>query len=62
MREGATGQHSRDQNLASNWRPIRGDKKPAMARLTLARKIAAVTLAVWKQEGGSDAAHLKLQA
>jgi hypothetical protein len=33
-----------------------------MARLTLARKIAAVTLAVWKQEGGSDAAHLKLQA
>jgi transposase len=37
-------------------------KKPAMARLTLARKIAAVTLAVWKQEGGFDAAHLKLQA
>ena len=29
---------------------------------TLARKIAAVTLAVWKQEGGFDAAHLKLQA
>jgi transposase len=37
-------------------------RKPAMARLTLARKIAAVTLAVWKQEGGFDAAHLKLQA
>jgi transposase len=37
-------------------------KKPAMARLTLARKIAAITLAVWKQKGGFDAAHLKLQA
>lgn len=34
--------------------------KPEMARVTLARKIAAVTLAVWKKGGGFDA--LKLEA
>ena len=37
-------------------------KRQSMARLTLARKIAAITLAVWKQEGGFDAEKLKLQA
>jgi hypothetical protein len=33
-----------------------------MARLTLARKIAAITLIVWKKEVGFDAKHLKQQA
>src|SRR6202163_4513531 len=36
--------------------------KPAMARLTLARKIAAVTLTVWKKGAHFDAKQLKLQA
>ena len=36
--------------------------KPAMARLTLARKIAAITLIVWKKGVRFDAEHLKSQA
>jgi transposase len=36
--------------------------KPAMARLTLARKIAAITLIVWKKGVCFDAEHLKQQA
>ena len=36
--------------------------KPTMARLTLARKIAAVTLIVWKKGVGFDAEYLKQQA
>ena len=36
--------------------------KPAMARLTLARKIAAITLIVWKKGVRFDAEHLKPQA
>ena len=36
------------------------EKIPEMARLTLARKIAAVTLAIWKSGKGFDA--LKLEA
>jgi transposase len=36
--------------------------KPAMARLTLARKIAAITLLVWKKGVCFDAEHLKQQA
>src|SRR6516162_5589070 len=36
--------------------------KPDMARLTLARKIAAITLALWKKGGSFDAEHLKSQA
>ena len=36
--------------------------KPAMARLTLARKIAAITLLVWKKGVCFDAKHLKQQA
>jgi len=36
--------------------------KPAMARLTLARKIAAITLIVWKKGARFDAEHLKQQA
>lgn len=35
---------------------------PAMARLTLARKIAAITLCVWKKGEAFDAEHLKPQA
>jgi transposase len=37
-------------------------RKPAMARLTLARKIAAITLIVWKKGARFDAEHLKQQA
>ena len=37
-------------------------RKPTMARLTLARKIAAITLIVWKKEVGFDADYLKSQA
>ena len=33
-----------------------------MARLTLARKIAAITLALWKKGGRFDAEQLKTQA
>ena len=36
--------------------------KPPMARLTLARKIAAVTLLVWKKGVRFDAEYLKQQA
>src|SRR5215472_14632299 len=36
--------------------------KPHLARLSLARKIAAITLIVWKKEVRFDAEHLKLQA
>ncbi len=35
---------------------------PAMARLTLARKIAAIALSVWKKGEAFDAEHLKPQA
>jgi len=37
-------------------------KKPTMARLTLARKIAAITLIVWKKEVSFDAKQLKQEA
>ena len=36
--------------------------KPEMARLTLARKIAAIALTLWKKEAGFDAQQLKTQA
>ncbi len=36
--------------------------KPAMARLTLARKIAVITLTVWKKGAHFDAEQLKPQA
>ena len=36
--------------------------KPEMTRLTLARKIAAITLTLWKKGGRFDAEHLKSQA
>jgi transposase len=36
--------------------------RPAMARLTLARKIAAITLILWKKGVGFDAQHLKQAA
>jgi hypothetical protein len=35
--------------------------RPQMARLTLARKIAAITLIVWKKGVRFDANHLKPQ-
>jgi transposase len=37
-------------------------RKPTMARLTLARKIASITLLVWKKGVRFDAEHLKQQA
>jgi transposase len=37
-------------------------RTPTMARLTLARKIAAITLTVWKKGVNFDAKHLKQQA
>ena len=37
-------------------------RKPTMAQLTLARKIAAITLIVWKKEVRFDASHLRQQA
>ena len=36
--------------------------KPSMARLTLARKIAAITLIIWKKGAHFDGEHLKPQA
>jgi transposase len=36
--------------------------KPTMARLTLARKIAAITLILWKKEERFDAQQVKRQA
>ena len=36
--------------------------KPDMARLTLARKIVAITLTLWKKGERFDAEHLKSQA
>ena len=36
--------------------------RPEMARLTLARKIATITLTVWKKGARFDAEHLKSQA
>ena len=36
--------------------------RPEMARLTLARKIAAIALKIWKKGETFDAEHLKLQA
>jgi hypothetical protein len=36
--------------------------KPSMARLTLARKIATITLVVWKKGARFDAEQLKRQA
>ncbi|MGB7727364.1 MAG: hypothetical protein WBL50_04990 [Candidatus Acidiferrum sp.] len=41
---------------------IASGMKPAMARLTLARKIAAITLLVWKKGVCFDAEQLKQQA
>jgi len=37
-------------------------RRPTMARLTLARKIAAITLIVWKKGVSFDAKHLKQAA
>ena len=36
--------------------------RPEMARLTLARKIAAITLKIWKRGETFNAEHMKLQA
>ena len=36
--------------------------RPEMARLTLARKIAAITLKIWKEGGTFNAEYIKPQA
>ena len=36
--------------------------RPAMARLTLARKLAAIVLLLWKKGGSFDPTKLKTQA
>jgi hypothetical protein len=36
--------------------------RPEMARLTLARKMASITLTIWKKVERFDAQHLKPQA
>jgi hypothetical protein len=36
--------------------------KPTMARLTMARKIAAITLTVWEKGASFDAKYLRQQA
>ena len=36
--------------------------QPEMARLTLARKLAAIALKIWKKGEAFDAEHLKPQA
>jgi hypothetical protein len=41
---------------------VAGGMKPHLARLTLARKIASITLLVWKKGARFDAEHLKQQA
>ena len=44
----------------TRWRPK--GMKPEMARPTLARKIAAIALTLWKKKERFDAEHLKPQA
>jgi transposase len=41
---------------------LKKNMQPEMARLTLARKIAAIVLKIWKKGETFDAEHLKLQA
>ncbi len=41
---------------------LKKNMRPEMARLTLARKIAAIALKIWKKGEAFDAEHLKLQA
>jgi hypothetical protein len=41
---------------------LKKNMQPEMARLTLARKIAAIALKIWKKGEAFDAEHLKLQA
>lgn len=36
--------------------------RPEMARLTLARKLAAITLKIWKEGGTFNAEYIKPQA
>ena len=43
-------------------RLLKKNMQPEMARLTLARKIAAIALKIWKKGEAFDAEHLKPQA
>ncbi len=51
-----------DRSRISTPALVASGMKPTMARLTLARKIAAITLIVWKKGVRFDAEHLKQQA
>jgi transposase len=54
--------HSRDA-LGDFYQDLLAQgRKPAMARLTLARKIAAIVLKIWKKGGSFDPGQLKRQA
>jgi hypothetical protein len=44
------------------WRCFEKGMRPTMARLTLARKIAAISLTIWKKGVGFDAKQLHRQA
>ena len=50
------------ETAAASMKDMGKVMKATMARLTLARKIAAITLIVWKKGVGFDAEHLKQQA
>ena len=52
----------RKSGATSRLELVRGHKAAPLARLTLARKIAAITLLVWKKGACFDAEHLKPQA
>ncbi|HEX7530149.1 MAG TPA: hypothetical protein VF333_03315, partial [Pyrinomonadaceae bacterium] len=51
-------------SMSVRWyeRALAKGMKPTMARLTLARKIAAITLSLWKKGEPFNADKLKLQA
>jgi hypothetical protein len=55
MRSAMLGKHDFYQALLTKG------MQPTMARLTLARKIAAITLIVWKKGARFDPQHLKQQ-
>jgi len=62
--KGAAMQASRSSNVLGDLYQdlLSNGMKPAMARLTLARKIAAVVLKIWKKGGPFDPRQLKKQA
>ena len=60
MNRGSLGVRELNQRLQRVLNPAR--MQPPMARLTLARKIAAIALKIWKKGERFDPAKLKQQA